>query len=197
MIYKSWFVIIITSIFQLIESPKAPEDYLSIRDLTFKGKKFILSYSTHPEFNYYKQEYVPVDDQISQYHDMLFIDVLNENIPVSVAVETQIKQLNERKKIDAVTNYKAVKNPSTNEYLLDFIISDKEKDNELKVVEWNVYHYKSFSDNMGKKGVIMLAYSHREYGKMAVSFLKTLSTYRLKTLQIFSVYPVPDVKLKK
>ncbi|HEY8783618.1 MAG TPA: hypothetical protein VIM16_18470 [Mucilaginibacter sp.] len=109
--------------------------------LIFNNIHYELSWSAHPNSTYYKQEYVSKGEQLQHFNDMLLIDFSNSDIPVEDVVQAQIIKLVERKKTDIVCNYQLLKNEKTNEFMLDFIMSEG-SNNRVTTVEWNAYHYK-------------------------------------------------------
>jgi hypothetical protein len=94
-----------------------------------------------------------------------------------------------------VCNYQIIKNQSTGEYILDFVMSER-NDGHVTIIEWNAYHYKSYTDNAGHKGVVLFGVSHRAYDDKTTDFLKSLGTYRQEVIKKISEYPIPDIQLK-
>lgn len=163
--------------------------------ISFNKTDFSLSWSSHPNDNYYKQEYLPQGDIADRFHDMLLIDFIITDLPAETAAKTQVGNLIERKKTDALCNYQLAKSPDGNEYILDFVMSEGSGD-KLDVVEWNGYHYKPYTDKAGHKGVLLFGISHRVYTDEIIPFLKSLRKYKGEQLNKLIAYPIPEIQVK-
>ena len=163
--------------------------------ISFDKTDFTLSWSSHPNNNYYKQEYLPKGDIADSFHDMLLIDFIITDLSAKDAAGAQIGTINERKKTDAVCNYEVFKSPDGKEYILNFIMSESNGD-KLNLVEWSAYHYKPYTDKAGHKGVQLLGISHRAYGDDAIPFLKSLKNYKNEQVNKLVFYPIPEIQLK-
>ncbi len=164
--------------------------------LNFNGITYNLSWSSHPNESYYKQEYIPKDNSVDRFKDMIMIDFIITDLPVDKAVEARVAQIKERKKTDLVCNYQLYNNPDKpDESILDFLMSESKND-EVNLVEWNAYHYKSYTDKAGHKGVLLFGISHRAYDNDTMDFLKSLSKYRNKNLNLLIGYDVPEIQIK-
>ncbi|SDF05063.1 hypothetical protein SAMN05216464_11263 [Mucilaginibacter pineti] len=163
--------------------------------LTFDNVDFKLSWSSHPNATYYKQEYLPKNNTSEHFDDMLIIDFIVTDLSVKDAVGAQIKTLMERKKTDAICNYSVAKSPDGNEYILDFLMSESAGD-KISIIEWNGYHYKPYTDKAGHNGVLLFAISHRAYSDQAIPFLKSLKTYKTEQVTKLLKYPTPEIQLK-
>ncbi|WEA00846.1 hypothetical protein [Mucilaginibacter sp. SJ] len=164
--------------------------------MKFNGLNYTLSWSTHPNNIYYKQEYVADGQKAEHYNDMLVIDFLITELTVKEVVGTQLKGLLERKQSDKICNYQVVKNQQTGEYILDFIVSEG-SDDHIDIIEWNAYRYKSYTDKKGHKGVLLLGVSHRSYQDESNIFLKNLKKYRFDVINNLSVYAFPEININK
>jgi hypothetical protein len=172
------------------------KDYFAIPGpVTFNKTNYYLSWSSHPNDNYYKQEYLPSGEKAETFSNMIMIEALVGDMSLQDAVQTKIAEIEQRKKTDPVANYQIIKNPSTGEYLLDFVYSQS-TGNKTSVVEWNAYRYVSLKDKSVSNGVLLFAYSKRGYGDAVTNFLKTLKTGRQADINMIAAYKIPGVKLK-
>jgi hypothetical protein len=160
----------------------------------FNTKKYNLTYSVHPNPNYYKQEYIPADDNIDHFKNMIFIDLLVSDQSLQQVVNSKVMMLEKRKKTDQVCNYQILENPKKNEILLDFLLSGNDGD-RVGVIEWNAYRYKIYSAN-SKKGVLLFAVSCRAYKDDVGPFLKNLSELRSQMIRQVTDYQFPEITLK-
>jgi len=172
------------------------EEYFHItKVLSFNGIDFNLSWSSHPTSDYYKQEYIPVGENLEHFNDMLTIEFFNSGIDIKEVVERQVLLIVEKKKRDPVCNYKLLTNEKKGEYILDFVISG-ENGSQHSPIEWNAYRYIPYQDNIGHKGIILLGVTHRAYGgEEILNFLKNLGNYRNEILPRLIPYPLPPISI--
>lgn len=128
---------------QEIENPVsdklAPgENYLNTPKLIkLNGTDFTLSWSSHPSENYYKQEYVPSDNVVEKYKEMIAVELVVGDLTAKDAVNQKIQEIEARKATDRVSNYALKEDTETKELILDFMMS--EGAGESTILEWNVY----------------------------------------------------------
>jgi len=169
-------------------------NYFGIQEtLSFNSLDYKLAWSSHPTAIYYKHEYVPAGDTVEHFHDMVLIDFMQADISLKDAVTAEINTLKERKKTDIVCNYQLQR--KTDEYILDFIMSEG-NGQKLSVVEWNAYHYGSYTDKNGHKGVLLFGVSHRAYDDQIMPFMHSLGVYRNNVLKVLSKYTIPEIQIK-
>jgi hypothetical protein len=170
------------------------KDYFEVPGpLEFNKVSYKLSWSAHPNASYYKQEYLPANENAQQFKKMIMLEVVTGDYTLQELVKTKTAELDGRKQTDPVTNYSVIQNPNTGEYVLDFVISQGTGANSI--VEWNVYRYLKLKDKAGKKGVQLFAFSRRAYGTGTTEFLKQLKTDRTADINTMAGYKVPELKL--
>lgn len=170
-------------------------NYLGISNaLKFNNIDYNLSWSSHPNENYYKHEYIPKDNTPRRYKDMLIVDFLKDTVSLHDAIAIQINNLNQRKQTDVTCNYQVLKKDG-NDYILDFIMSDGEAD-APNFIEWNAYHYINYTDSLGHKGMLLFGVSHRAYGYDVKKFMTDFKQYRNNALHELVGYPVPKIQIK-
>jgi hypothetical protein len=173
------------------------DDYLSIPGpVTFGDTSFELAWSSNPNANYYKHEYLPAGESLERFNEMLIIEVITGELTLSEAVNTKVKELMNRKSNDPYSNYEVIENPKTGEYILDFIVSDS-NGGEANIVEWNAYRYVKLKDKSDRNGVMLFAISRRAYGEGISDFLKVLKSNRSEGISMLSSFDVPNVKLSE
>lgn len=142
--------------------------------IAFDGRSYELAWSSQPQPNYYKQEYVQAGETPQAYSSMILIEVLTSGAGVREALSGQVQMLNDRKPNDPLVNMDVLQNEQTGEAILDFIMSSKDDKGEY-VVEWNAYRYVPRQP----EGVMLFGVSHRAYGNDAArEFLTTLRELR-------------------
>lgn len=173
------------------DSPKV-KDYFSVPGpLEFNKQSYRLSWSTHPNATYYKQEYLTTGQTSDKFTSMILLEVATGDFALADLVKSKTAELDQRKKTDLTTNYAVIQNPTTGEYLLDFVIS--QGTGAASIVEWNVYRYVKLKGST--KGVQLMGYSKRAYGDAGTAFLKQLKTARTADINTMATYKVPEVKL--
>jgi hypothetical protein len=170
--------------FSAVALAQSATNFLSTPEvLRFSDKPYSLSWSSHPNDNYYKQEYLPKGENAEHYNSMLMVEALEGATTVQQAVEAQKQQINERKGTDAVASYNVTEDKG--ETILDFMMS------EGNIVEWDVYRYKALP---GNKGIMLYALSKRAYSNTP-AFVKTVKDTRTATIHAFLHDPMPVVKV--
>ncbi|MES2265296.1 MAG: hypothetical protein V4520_00965 [Bacteroidota bacterium] len=169
--------------------------YGTAESINFNGIDFNLAWSSHPNANYYKHEYIPKGENSEHFKNMLMLDFIKGDFKLKDAVQLQIDKIQERKKTDAVANYDLVESPDGKEFILDFLMSTT-KDNKVNLVEWSAYHYKSYTDKAGHTGVLLFAISHRAYDNDVDTFLKSLTEYRMENRKALIKFPMPEIQIK-
>lgn len=172
--------------------PAKAQDRIGIPGpVKFGSESFALAWTSHPSPQLYKQEYLPAGQNVERYTSMLMIDVTTNRTPQQMASE-MVASLDARKASDPVTNYSMIRNPSTGELILDFVLHAEEPGTD-GIVEWNAYRYTAEG-----KGTRLVAISRRAYGKGVDPFLRTqLKPMRTRDVATLSSLTVPAIKLAK
>lgn len=174
-------------------TPDTEKDYFGINEISFNDLSYKLAWSSHPTLQYYKQEYILEGETVEKFNNMVLIDFIQTDMPLEEVVTAQTNILNIRKQSDAVCKYELIK--KNNEYILDFLMSEGNEYN-LKLLEWNAYHYKAYTDIAGNKGILMFGFSHRAYDSGAEELIRNLGLYRNKLMTTFVMHPMPEINLK-
>jgi hypothetical protein len=171
-------------------------NYLNTADtLTVNKQQYKLSWSSHHETIYYKQEYLPAGENPDHYKSMLMVEYLLIDTPAKYMVAVKYNEIVERKKTDAVANLMIKKNPQNGEYIMDFILSEGTGSN-ISTVELNAYRYKNYTDKGGHKGVLLFALSKRAYGDDVAPFIRNLKFERQDIIKAITDADFPGVEVK-
>ena len=172
------------------------ENYLNTPELIkLNGTDFTLSWSSHPSENYYKQEYVPSDNVVEKYKEMIAVELVVGDLTAKDAVNQKIQEIEARKATDRVSNYALKEDTETKELILDFMMS--EGAGESTILEWNVYRYKNYEDVGGNKGISLFSLSKRGYGIDVAQFGPDIRDNRPRYISEFLALPRPSINLKK
>ncbi|WP_373707688.1 hypothetical protein [Kaistella sp.] len=172
------------------------KNYLNTPELIkLNGTDFDLSWSSHPSENYYKQEYVPSDNVVEKYKEMIAVELVVGDLTAKDAVNQKIQEIEARKATDRVSNYALKEDTETKELILDFMMS--EGAGESTILEWNVYRYKNYEDAGGNKGISLFSLSKRGYGIDVAQFGPDIRDNRPRYMVEFLALPRPSINLKK
>jgi len=164
----------------------APATRIQFADLTYH-----LAWRSDPAPDYSKFEYLPRDQELPTYRNMLLLEWLSNGMTVEDAVNHQVDFLQERAQTDPVVQHRLINNESTGEYLLDFVLSGEDADGDM-IVEWNAYRYMPYQNADGTNAVLLYGYSARGYGdEGGRAFLIDLRKSRIPTMQALISASVP------
>ncbi|MHA6732122.1 hypothetical protein [Devosia sp. A369] len=167
-------------------------DYLGVPGpIVFDGTDYLLAWSSQPNAQYTKQEYLPADQSPETYGSMVMVEFLAADITPAAMANAQVEMLNVRKQTDPLVNMAIIENGATGEIILDFIVSTKDTNGEY-IVEWNAYRYASAESRDGQIGGLLFAISHRAYGNDAAKeFLGTLKGFSGSQVQALATTALP------
>ena len=160
--------------------------------VSFQGQDYALAWTSQPTDDYFKQEYVPQDQTVEAYTEMVLIEAVAGAITPMQAAALQAQMLDARKPSDPVVNYEIIQNEAAGEVLLDFVVSDLSAD--PIVVEWNAYRYMPLAKG---EGVALFAVSRRGYGEDgAREFLGNLGPLRSEAINALATFETPAVSIR-
>ncbi len=170
-------------------------DYLNLdTPLKFNDTEYYLAWSDHPRDNYYVQEYLPKDEKLDKFNQMMHMNLFLVDLTVEQTVKSKIKELEVRKTHDGTCHYEVNKSPDGKEMIVDFTLGES-KDGLMEIAEFNIYHYSKVEIN-GEEAVAILAYSKRAYGDDIIPFFKDLKKSRIKYLKAFIELDKPKINFK-
>ena len=175
---------------------KKPVDYVHVPGpIVFDNKAFILSWSSHPTINFYKQEYIVKGDNPDQFNAMLMTDVITGGLAIKDVVDIKLAELKKMKEANPVVNYEVISYPKTGEYMLDFLLSANDANGNMNIIERNVYRYRSFTNKAGQTSVQLFGISTRSYGAGINKFLTALKANRKELINKVAKFTLPEVKI--
>ncbi len=128
---------------------------------------------------------------MEKFTKMILIEAVTGDFNLQDIVKAKTMELDKRKPVDDVTNYRVIENKVSGEYLLDFVMS------EGSIVEWNAYRYRKLNEKAGKKGIMIFAYSRRAYGSATTKFLEGLKQERPADINALAAYKIPIWRFNK
>ncbi len=170
-------------------------DYLSIPGpIKMDNKTYNLVWSSHPNENYYKQEYLSSNEKIEKYNTLTLIEFVKGDFNLKDVVDQKVSELEKMKQSNPVVNYKTYEN--NGEYIVDFLMSENSKDGkEILIAERNIYRYKLVTFNESK-GVLLFAVSERGYKENMAQFFNNLKNNSTHLIEVVGNYKLPAVQLK-
>lgn len=172
------------------------KNYYNISDtLTFNDLNYQLSWSSHPNENFYKHEYLLKGEDPNHFNSMALLDFIEGDATLEDAVNAQVQILIKRKKSDPICNYRVLKNRDGDDYILDFLMGVS-NGNKLSIVEWNCYRYKVYTDAKRHRGILMFGISYRAYDDLAIPFLQALPIQRKNILEIVRKHSTPAIQIQ-
>lgn len=188
-------ILLLTMPLFYVNAQNTVNDYLNISGpIKLNQKEYKLVWSSHPNENYFKQEYISSNENINRYNSMVLIDFVKGDFNIKDVVDQKVAELQEMKKTNPVINYQIFENKE--EYILDFLISENSKNGkEILIAERNIYRYKIIS-NEKNKGVLLFALSERGYPENMDSFFNNLKSNTSKLIEAVGNYKLPDIEIK-
>ena len=192
--FKILILFLIVPLFY-IKAQNTVNDYLNVSGpINLNQKEYKLVWSSHPNENYFKQEYLNPKENINQYNSMVLIEFVKGDFTLKDIIDQKVSELQAIKKTNPVVNYQVLEN--NGEYILDFLLSENSKDGkEILIAERNIYRYKLINRNKNK-GVLLFAVSERGYEKNMDAFFDNLKTNSSQLIEIVGNYKIPDIEIK-
>ena len=189
-------LLFITSLFMLsaVKTDDTVERLNVKGPLEFNNTKFHLKWSDVPRDGYYIQEYLPKKENLEDFSQMITIHLFDMGVSIDDALGQKIKELEKRKENDPICNYQMIESPDGDEFIIDFLLGESEND-EMKLVEFNIYRYKEVKVEKGKEAVLIYAYTKRSYSEDIKGFFSTLKSERQSHLEEMTSIELPKIKL--
>lgn len=163
--------------------------------LEFNTTDFLLAWTAHPNENYYVQEYLPKNETVDHFNELLTVHVFVMDVSVDAAIQQKINELTKRKETDKACNFNVLKSPDGKESILDCLLSTHKND-KIDVVEFVIYRYKQIELKNNKKALLIYAYSKRSYDEKIIAFLKNLKSERMTLLNVMTAKKLPEISIK-
>ncbi len=181
----------------LAQINKPVTDFISVPGpISFDSKSYVLNWTSHPDANFYKQEYLVKGELAGKFKTMVLIDVITGQQELKDIIAAKLAELKKIKESNPIVNYEIIRNAQTNEYILDFLLTANAPDGSISIIERNVYRYKAFSDKSGKNGIMLFGVSNRAYGAAAADqLLVSLKKIRKDLINKVSQFKMPELKI--
>ena len=183
----------------LSQTNKPVTDYLNVPGpILFENKAFNLNWSSHPAANFYKHEYIVKGDLTEKYTSMILLDVVTGQENIKDVVSAKVAELKKMKEVNPVINYEVISNPTTGEYIINFLLTANSPDGKnISIVERNVYRYKLVTGKSGQKSILLFGVSTRGYGEGVDKFFASLKANRKDLINKVAQFKLPEIAIKK
>ena len=164
--------------------------------IEFNKTEFKLAWSQKPNANYYVQEYLPKNETVEKFNELITVNVFVLDVTVEKAIQQKVNELTKRKEIDKVCNFSVIDSPDGTESILDCLLSSG-NDQKLDVVEFIIYRYKQIELENHKKALLIYSYSKRSYDENIIKILNGLSSERESLLNVMISAEMPKITIKE
>lgn len=189
-------IILATTLLLSFTGIETPVERLGVKGpLTFDKINFNLAWTAKPNEKYYIQEYLPMGETVEAFHQMLTLHLFDTEVPVEDAVKVKVKELTQRKQTDPICNYIITESPDKKEFMVDFLLGASKND-QMTIVEFNIYRYRQIELGPGRKALLIFAYSKRAYEDEITQFLNGLGDSRMKYLNQMIETEMPAVRIE-
>lgn len=169
------------------------KDLLSIPGpVELDGTEYHLSWSKQMSKTLFRQQYLPIDERIEDFNQLLDLSYFTKEIDMELAVRQKVDGIQQREKSDKYAKVNVIESPDGKEYIVDYYISESPQKGD-SFIEYNVYRFKS-SDTGTGKNFLILSYAKRMYGDLKSS-AKSLAKQRDHILTTMIEYKVPEISI--
>lgn len=160
--------------------------------IEFDGTEFFLARAKQRSKTLFQQQYIPKDETIEHFDQILDFSYFNKEIDIRLAVKQKVEMVQARQKEDKYAKVNVSESPDETEFIVDFIISEAPEKGD-SFAEYNVFRFKSY-DNGTQKSFLMFSYAKRIYGDLK-SASKILSKQRDRIMTQVIEYKIPEIKV--
>lgn len=192
MILKKIFLLLFISTLSLVKAQDVP-DLLSIPGpIEYDGTEYFLSWSKPMSKTLFRQHYLPIDERIEDFTQLLDFSFFNKEIEMELAVRQKVEGIQQREKSDKFAKVNVIESPDGKEYIVDYFISESPEKGD-SFIEYNVYRFKTY-DNGTNKSFLILSHAKRMYGDLK-SAAKSLARQRDHLLTTMIEFKIPEIKV--
>lgn len=160
--------------------------------IEFNGTEFLLSWSKQNSKLLYLQQFLPRDEKIENFNQLLNFSYLNKDIELEEAVRQKVAQVQKLQENMKNTIVNVTESPDGKEFIIDYTLAETpEKGNAF--LEYNINRFKKTgTDN---KSLLVLAYSKRIYGDTKYAS-KVIAKDRNNLMFAMTQYQIPTITLQ-
>ena len=191
--FKKIFLLLFISTLAIFKAQNNVPDLLSIPGpIEYDGTEYFLSWSKPMSKTLFRQQYLPIDERIEDFVQLLDFSYFNKEIEMELAVRQKVEGIQERGKKDKFAKVNVIESPDGTEYIVDYFISES-PDKGDSYIEYNVYRFKNYT-NGTDKSFLILAHAKRMYGDLKSS-AKSLAKQRDHLITTMIEFKIPEIKV--
>lgn len=192
--FKKIFCLFFILTLGFAKSQDSVVDLLSIPGpIEYNGSEFFLSWSKQNSKTLSVQQFLPRDETIDDFTELLNFSYFNKEIDMEMAVRQKVESVQQIAKTDKFAKVNVAESPDGTEFIVDYTVSGDAGKTE-PFVEYNVYRFKSY-DNAGAKSFLILSYAKRIYGDDFKGASKSLTRQRDELITAMIEYKIPQITL--
>ena len=168
-------------------------DFLSIPGpIEYDGTEFFLAWSKPVSKTLFRQQYLPSDERIEDFTQLLDFSFFNKEIEMELAVRQKVEDIQKVAKSDKFAKVNVAESPDGKEYIVDYYTSESPETGD-GFVEYNIDRFITVEKG-NTKTFLILSYAKRMYGDLKSS-AKSLSRQGDHLMTTMIEYKVPDIKV--
>lgn len=189
---KKIVLLLFVSVLSFVKAQDVP-DLLSIPGpIEYDGTEYFLTWSKPMSKTLSRQQYLPSDEGIEDFTQLLDFSYFNKEIEMELAVRQKVEGIQQREKSDKFAKVNVIESPDGKEYIVDYFISESPEKGD-SFIEYNVYRFKTY-DNGTSKSFLILSHAKRMYGDLKSS-AKSLARQRDHLITTMIEFKIPEIKV--
>ncbi len=193
MIKKIFILLLISSLSLIKAQEEVVPDLLSIPGpIELDGTEYFLSWSKQASKTLFRQQYLPRDETIENFTQLIDFSYFSKEIELELAVRQKVESIQKRGKSDKYVKVNVTESPDGKEFIVDYFISESPEKGDA-YVEYNIYRFKSIESG-NQKSFLILDFAKRVYGDLK-SASKSLARQRDHLMITAIEYKIPDIKV--
>ncbi len=170
------------------------KDLLSIPGpLEFNGTEYYLIWSKEVSPTLSVQQYIPKDESLDNYDQLITISYFNKDIDLEQAIRQKVEMVQSIKKEDKLAKIDVSGNPDGSEFIVDYTLSGRTNQEDSNFVEYSADRFKKYPT--GNKPLLIFSYKKRIYGEEQKDNAKALSKQRNELITALIEFKIPNIKL--
>ena len=191
--FKKIFLLLFIGSLSFLKAQDDVPDLLSIPGpIEYDGTEYFLTWSKPMSKTLFRQQYLPIDERIEDFVQLLDFSFFNKEIEMELAVRQRVEGIQGREKTDKYAKVNVIESPDGKEYIVDYYISESPTKGD-SYIEYNVYRFKSY-ENGSDKSFLILSHSKRMYGDLKSS-AKSLARQRDHLITTMIEFNIPEIKV--
>ncbi|KIA83751.1 hypothetical protein OA84_09790 [Kaistella solincola] len=157
------------------------------------GTEFFLSWSKQASKTLVRQQYLPREEKIENFTQLLDISYFNKEIDIEQAVRQKVEQIQAREKTDKLAKVNVSQNKDGTEFVVDYFISETPAEGE-PFVDYVVDRFVTIEHGSGNTFLIF-SYVKRAYNNIKWE-ARAMAKMRDEILINVVDYKIPTIRLK-